>query len=201
MKTSVFGIGLMYISVIVIIIILTITGRTNRQSEVNNSLQISVEAAVADTLNDRTYTVNDSQELVSDILQSLESTIGTTNGSIQAKIDKVDKEKGIAFLTVTESYSNPNGKPGKVSYTKKIVMDQHEAHDDAADPLTHEASFYVDGKIYETVVLKKEFQIGKIKDPVKTGKVFLGWSLDGRNVVDLSDLTMDQDYTFHAVFG
>ena len=72
MKTSVFGIGLMYISVIVIIIILTITGRTNRQSEVNNSLQISVEAAVADTLNDRTYTVNDSQELVSDILQSLE---------------------------------------------------------------------------------------------------------------------------------
>lgn len=201
MKTSVFGIGLMYISVIVIIIILTITGRTNRQSEVNNSLQISVEAAVADTLNDRTYTVNDSQELVSDILQSLESTIGTTNGSIQAKIDKVDKEKGIAFLTVTESYSNPNGKPGKVSYTKKIVMDQHEAHDDAADPLTHEASFYVDGKIYETVVLKKEFQIGKIKDPVKTGKVFLGWSLDGKNVVDLSDLTMDQDYTFHAVFG
>ena len=72
MKTSVFGIGLMYINVIVIIIILTITGRTNRQSEVNNSLQISVEAAVADTLNDRTYTVNDSQELVSDILQSLE---------------------------------------------------------------------------------------------------------------------------------
>ena len=201
MKTSVFGIGLMYISVIVIIIILTITGRTNRQSEVNNSLQISVEAAVADTLNDRTYTVNDSQELVSDILQSLESTIGTTNGSIQAKIDKVDKEKGIAFLTVTESYSNPNGKPGKVSYTKKIVMDQHEPHDDAADPLTHEASFYVDGKIYETVVLKKEFQIGKIKDPVKTGKVFLGWSLDGRNVVNLSDLTMDQDYTFYAVFG
>lgn len=201
MKTSVFGIGLMYISVIVIIIILTITGRTNRQSEVNNSLQISVEAAVADTLNDRTYTVNDSQGLVSDILQSLESTIGTTNGSIQAKIDKVDKEKGIAFLTVTESYSNPNGKPGKVSYTKKIVMDQHEAHDDAADPLTHEASFYVDGKIYETVVLKKEFQIGKIKDPVKKGKVFLGWSLDGRNVADLSNLTMDQDYTFYAVFG
>ena len=201
MKTSVFGIGLMYISVIVIIIILTITGRTNRQSEVNNSLQISVEAAVADTLNDRTYTVNDSQELVSDILQSLESTIGTTNGSIQAKIDKVDKEKGIAFLTVAESYSNPNGKPGKVSYTKKIVMDQHEPHDDAADPLTRTAVFYVDGKIYETVVLKKEFQIGKIKDPVKTGKVFLGWSLDGRNVVDLSDLTMDQDYTFHAVFG
>ena len=201
MKTSVFGIGLMYISVIVIIIILTITGRTNRQSEVNNSLQISVEAAVADTLNDRTYTVNDSQELVSDILQSLESTIGTTNGSIQAKIDKVDKEKGIAFLTVTESYSNPNGKPGKVSYTKKIVMDQHEPHDDAADPLTRTAVFYVDGKIYETVVLKKEFQIGKIKDPVKTGKVFLGWSLDGRNVVNLSDLTMDQDYTFYAVFG
>lgn len=201
MKTSVYGIGLMYINVIVIIIILTITGRTNRQSEVNNSLQISVEAAVADTLNDRTYTVNDSQELVSDILQSLESTIGTTNGSIQAKIDKVDKEKGIAFLTVTESYSNPNGKPGKVSYTKKIVMDQHEPHDDAADPLTRTAVFYVDGKIYETVVLKKEFQIGKIKDPVKTGKVFLGWSLDGRNVVDLSDLTMDQDYTFHAVFG
>lgn len=201
MKTSVFGIGLMYISVIVIIIILTITGRTNRQSEVNNSLQISVEAAVADTLNDRTYTVNDSQELVSDILQSLESTIGTTNGSIQAKIDKVDKEKGIAFLTVTESYSNPNGKPGKVSYTKKIVMDQHEPHDDAADPLTRTAVFYVDGKIYETVVLKKEFQIGKIKDPVKTGKVFLGWSLDGRNVADLSNLTMDQDYTFYAVFG
>ena len=201
MKTSVFGIGLMYISVIVIIIILTITGRTNRQSEVNNSLQISVEAAVADTLNDRTYTVNDSQELVSDILQSLESTIGTTNGSIQAKIDKVDKEKGIAFLTVTESYSNPNGKPGKVSYTKKIVMDQHEPHDDAADPLTRTAVFYVDGKIYETVVLKKEFQIGKIKDPVKTGKVFLGWSLDGRNVADMSNLTMDQDYTFYAVFG
>ena len=201
MKTSVFGIGLMYINVIVIIIILTITGRTNRQSEVNNSLQISVEAAVADTLNDRTYTVNDSQELVSDILQSLESTIGTTNGSIQAKIDKVDKEKGIAFLTVTESYSNPNGKPGKVSYTKKIVMDQHEPHDDAADPLTRTAVFYVDGKIYETVVLKKEFQIGKIKDPVKTGKVFLGWSLDGRNVADLSNLTMDQDYTFYAVFG
>ena len=54
MKTSVYGIGLMYINVIVIIIILTITGRTNRQSEVNNSLQISVEAAVADTLNNRT---------------------------------------------------------------------------------------------------------------------------------------------------
>ena len=104
-------------------------------------------------------------------------------------------------MTVTESYSNPNGKPGKVSYTKKIVMDQHEPHDDAADPLTRTAVFYVDGKIYETVVLKKEFQIGKIKDPVKTGKVFLGWSLDGRNVADLSNLTMDQDYTFYAVFG
>ena len=201
MKTSVYGIGLMYINVIVIIIILTITGRTNRQSEVNNSLQISVEAAVADTLNNRTYTVNDSQELVSDILQSVEATIGTVNGSIQAKIDTVDKEKGIAFLTVTESYSNPNGKPGTVSYTKKVVMDQHEAHDDAADPLIHEASFYVDGKIYETAVLKKEFQISKIKDPVKKGKVFLGWSLDGRNVADLSNLTMDQDYTFYAVFG
>ena len=201
MKTSVYGIGLMYINVIVIIIILTITGRTNRQSEVNNSLQISVEAAVADTLNNRTYTVNDSQELVSDILQSVEATIGTVNGSIQAKIDTVDKEKGIAFLTVTESYSNPNGKPGTVSYTKKVVMDQHEPHDDAADPLTRTAVFYVDGKIYETVVLKKEFQIGKIKDPVKTGKVFLGWSLDGRNVADLSNLTMDQDYTFYAVFG
>ena len=203
MKMSVFGMGLMYFLVMVVVIILTITGRANRQSEVNNSLQISVEAAVAETMNNRAYTVNNSQELISDVLQGIESMIGTTNGSIQAKIDKVDKAKGIAVLTVMENYVNPNGEKGSVSYTKKVVLDQHEPHDDSADPLIHTASFYVDGKLYKKAVLKKDFQFNKIKAPAKNGKTFIGWSLDSNsnNVTDLSNLSMDQDYTFYAVFG
>lgn len=200
MRTSVLGMALMYIFLIVEVIILTITGRTNRQSEVNNSLQISVEAAVAETMNNRAYTINDTSELVCDILQEIESTIGTTNGSIQIKIDKADKAKGIVILTVTESYVNPNGNPGSVSYTKKVVMDQHEEHDDESDPLLHTVTFYTDGKVYKKIVLKKEFSVNEIKPPVKSGKTFLGWSLDGSNIIDPTVLTMNQDYDLYAVF-
>lgn len=201
MKTSILGMALMYIFLIVEVIILTITGRTNRQSEVNNSLQISVEAAVAETMNNRAYTINDTQELVCDILQEIESTIGTTNGSIQIKIDKVDEEKGIVILTATENYINPNGNPGSVSCTKKVVMDQHEEHDNESDPLFHTVTFYANGKVYKKIVLKKEFSVNQIKPPVENGRAFLGWSLDGNNIIDPSTLTMNQDYDFYAVFS
>ncbi len=61
--------------------------------------------------------------------------------------------------------------------------------------------FKVDGSNHETQIIEENTHATMPTTPLKTGYTFLGWSIDGANVVDISTITIESDTTFTAVFN
>lgn len=128
MKNLIYGLGGTGLLIIAIIIIVTINGRMTRNKEMTSALSNAMDQAVDATLQNDIYTVNEKELFVAAFVQNLMNTI-ENNSDVEVRIMKADEEKGLLSLKVIEHYINPNGKTGKVSYAKTLLLNESSAYD------------------------------------------------------------------------
>ena len=66
--------------------------------------------------------------------------------------------------------------------------------------IPYSVTFMVDGEAYTNQTVYDGNYIVIPADPVKTNYIFEGWSIDGTNVEDLTEMLIDEDTTFVAIF-
>lgn len=60
--------------------------------------------------------------------------------------------------------------------------------------------FLVNGEMYNNGYILSGSTLNLVSDPVKDGFEFVGWSIDGVNVIDLNDYEITKNTSFNAVF-
>ena len=65
---------------------------------------------------------------------------------------------------------------------------------------SYDVTFYVDNAEHNTQIVEYGNQATTPTVPTKTGYTFLGWSLNGSDIVDLSTVTITENTNFYALF-
>lgn len=114
MKIVVRSVVLTLIGAVVLLILMTVTGRMNRSMEVRSDISGVTENTVENGIISQTYSIHNEQEYISDFIENL-SYLLDTNSDIVVNIEKTDMQKGLLSVKVTEEFEHPNGKIGTVS--------------------------------------------------------------------------------------
>ena len=64
----------------------------------------------------------------------------------------------------------------------------------------YDVKFIADGKTHNTQIVERNGKPTVPANPTKTNYVFVGWSIDGTNTVNVSNYTVTENVTFTAVF-
>ncbi len=64
----------------------------------------------------------------------------------------------------------------------------------------YDVKFIADGKTHNTQIVERNGKPTVPANPTKTNYVFVGWSIDGTNTVNVSNYTVTENITFTAVF-
>lgn len=122
MKQLMYGLTVAVIAFLTIGIVMTVNGKTTRQSEIDNSLSISVQNAVETTMNEKSYSIENNEEFLADFSQNLLMQI-SSDSDIEVKVAGVDYEKGLLSLKVTEIFTHPNGNEGKCECETTVIFE------------------------------------------------------------------------------
>ena len=109
--------------------------------------------------------------------------------------------KATAPQTVTTAYKVFNG--WKVGGTS-VNLDEYRITADTvfvADiTYKYDVKFIADGKTHNTQIVEKRAKPEVPSNPTKSNYVFVGWSIDGTNTVDVSKYMIMDNTTFTAIF-
>ena len=197
MSRAIKGVSLFIIMIIFIAIILTLHGRATRANENTNALVTAIETSLSSVMNQKAYSIEDSDEFVADFLETLLIQY-ESDSEITVKILKQDMEKGLLSVEVDEKYNHPNGKDGTVSVQRTVIFDKKVEK----EPVYHTIQYMVDGKEYKKFSLLEGEALISPQEPDKEGHSFLYWwdNATGRRV-DITGMTADKDYELIAKFN
>lgn len=195
MKQLVYGIVSSVILVQVVVILIALGGRNVRTTELESNLSNVVEATVTNTCTSKNYTINNYKEFVADFVQNLLVQI-ESNSTINVDVIKANREKGLLSVRVTMEYKHPNGKEGKITCDKTVILEQTISE----DARVFEVNFNVDGKLYKQYKLTYGQQLILPAAPAVNGKVFNQWlnRKTQQEAQDVTALVADKNYTFDA---
>lgn len=132
MKQLIWGFVTLIISVVILLIISTVNTKTIQNKDVESDLAASVNSALETVMENKTYTVADTDELIADLIQTIISNNSiyenTTDSDddypkLNIGISQADKEKGLIGLKITEEIRNSKGKINKFTYDKVAILD------------------------------------------------------------------------------
>ena len=191
MKQIVYGIAIGMIILLGISAVVTISSKQTRKSDMDNALSISVENAVETTMRKKTYTIADNEEFIADFTENLLVQI-SNDSDIKIKIAKVDYEKGIMAVNVTEHFTHPNGKEGKNECLTTVVF-EHVPIETELKTITYLDD---DGSLIKEYQITKGDDIIVPQNPTKEGKTFKGWKDAKGNMITITGkVTADVSYT------
>lgn len=196
MKQIIFGTVISLISILTIIIIISLSGRAARETELETNLSNVVEATVVNTCTSKNYRIENYQEFVADFVQNLLIQM-ESNTDVDVQVMQADIEKSILSIKVISKYKHPNGKEGSVSCDKTVILESYS--DSVADSFNIE--YYVNGELYKVYSMTDGAKLIEPKTPTIEGKVFSHWidALTSERI-DFANMTIDKDYTLDAVF-
>lgn len=122
MKHLIYGLGGTALVIVVIMIIITVNGKMTRSKELTSTLSSAVDQSVENVMQDKSYTINNKDEFIADVIQNLLNTY-ENDSEIEIQVMAADDEKGLLALRVIEHYVNPNGKEGSNTYDKTVIFD------------------------------------------------------------------------------
>lgn len=125
MKQVIWGVVSVITTILMIFIVMTINGKMTRKKDVTSSLSSVVNQAIDDVLTKNTYSIQDKNTFVADVLQELLATY-SNDSDIKIEIANADEEKGLLGIKVTETYKNPNGTIKDFSYEKVVILETEE---------------------------------------------------------------------------
>lgn len=202
MKIIVRSIALTCIGAVVMLIIMTVAGRMNRNVEITSNLSSCVEETVENMAVNPKYTINNVEEYVADMAEYLADRLDT-DSDITVEIEKADKERGLLAVKVTEKFSHPNGKTGTVSCERIVILNKLEQ----PSPGEYTVKFYLSKEdmlagtlCYKVCHLMEGDTVPAPATPQKEGATFICWR-------DINDYEADfsvpagQDMIYYAVWN
>lgn len=202
MRNIILGIVFFMLIVLSIVSVYAISDRDIRHNEAVNALDAAVEGTL-NTLSKKTYSINNSDEFVADMVAALAEQI-KSKSDLSIKILDQDFEKGLLSVEVTTTYKHINGKTGNVSVYKTVILEQKEELKAAQDKDTEMVTieYYLPGDVlYKTYKVVKGQRLEAPVNPIEQdGKKFTGWTLNGVPYDFSSYLTADNDMKLVAVF-
>ena len=179
---------------IALVSVMTITGRTDRQTELSENLPSAVEETMNTLLVKRQYQIADKEEFIADFRENIAKVIDS-EGEITVDVAGMDMEKGVLSVRVTLDYLHPNGEPGSVSCERTVVFDQTEAENAGICVVR----FYLtpDGECYKQYKLHPGECPAPLRSPQSAYGSFAGWFDADGNLIDFSQ-PVDRDMTYYA---
>lgn len=172
--------------------VLVIAGRSGRSAELSGMLSSAVEDAVDTALVKKQYGIADEAELIADVRESVAQAVDS-DGDITVEVIKGDLKKGVLSVRVTADFKHPDGKDGRVSCERLVILDR--AHEEAQASCT--VAFYGerDGERYKEVTLRPGELLTEPLPPAAEGKTFVCWEDENGSPADFSKaVTADAAY-------
>lgn len=199
------------VTVLVVIILMSLHTRDLRKTELERALKVSAEQSLKNACLSQNTQINDNDALVADFISSFLGKIKTdgkvvseggevyatdkadSGQRIEIEIKSADIYKGILSADVTEYFSYPNGKTGKVmASTVQIVERESRRPSEYINyyipwQVAKESGFdYLEGKEY--LYYQKRYASGMdveadIRAPKYKGHSFVRWKESSRNGV------------------
>lgn len=187
------------LGVLTLFIGMTIDGRMNRSVELKSSLSSAIEETVENMAVKEKYSINNVNEYIADFVEDLSASLDA-DSDIMVKVLKMDKEKGILNLQVTEFFTHPNGETGTVECERNVILNKV----DKLVPDKHSVRFYLtkadmDAGIacYKSCVVYEGDLLSVPKEPRMDGASFAGWVASDGYMADFS-LPVEQDRCYYA---
>lgn len=194
MKNAAIMIASVILGVIALASVMTITGRTDRQTELSANLPSAVEETVNTLLVKKQYQLADREEFIADFRENLAKVIDS-DCDITVNVAGMDLQKGLLSVRVTAEYEHPNGEPGSVTCERTVIFDQTKAEEAGICVVR----FYLapGGECYKQYKLHPGECPAPLKSPQSAYGSFAGWFDADGNLIDFSQ-PVDRDMTYYA---
>lgn len=171
MKKVAFGMACGLVSIFVIVMMLTIFGRSARQDETEYILAQAIDSSLSDVMKGRNGDIEENEDFVADFLKTL-LIQANSDSDITVSVLDADYKQGILSVEITEKFKHPNGNTGSVSQVRTVIFDKAEER----EPEYCSVSFYTaEDEIYKEYRIQKDtFSIIPVP-PQKEGKIFSCW--------------------------
>lgn len=155
MKNVVTGIMMSIMMALFIIIILTTDDRTIRINEVNTALADALDESL-NVLDINKYSITDTDELIADVTQGIES-----DAEVTVNVMDADKDKGIVTVEAVENFRKASGAAGQTAATRTIILEKQQVQDtyDEDNRQFNITYLNTDGTEYMTYSIKKNEQL------------------------------------------
>ena len=190
------------LGVLSLMIVMSLSGRSDRSMELKSNLSSVVEETVEKMLQNKSYGMEDVNQFIGDMVENL-SVVLDNDSELRVSILQIDREKGILCARVTEEFKHPNGKRGKVQTEKTVILNGKEEE----KVQQYAVSFYFckDDLDHERCCYKRYLvDAGKSvtvpKDPSEEEKIFAGWKDENDYLADFST-PVEQDVTYYATWN
>jgi hypothetical protein len=199
MKNLMIGLMMALITGLVIMALMIISSRHQREKELEHALTFAVSQTLRSAV--RSGKEVSAGELENRLEEGLNRRLKVAERkekdkafSLKVEILKADADKGILSCKAEESYSHMNGKRGRVSAEATALLET-----DAKETF-YQVSFFLPGedRAIRSYTLQKGSRVVRPEDPKIEGKSFSGWFDDkGRKLTDESRVDENLNYLAH----
>ena len=200
MKKVMIGVCAFLIFVVVVLIGMTIQGRTTRQTELENAMASSMEKTMQMlSATDDVKPLTD-DEMIAYFMETLTVQIQSAS-TLTVNILEADVNKGLLSAEGILTYMHPIGTKGNVTCKKTIILEQYRTGEEKD---TYTIQFLANGEVFKIYTLSEGSSFINPGIPQSTnGKTFAYWESDyGAGSFDavLGSETVTEDITLFAVF-
>ena len=176
MKNMMIGLGMAFLTGLILLALLILSSRQQREKELEHALTFSVcESLRSVERSGRTVSSESMEKEVKERLKKRmkEEERGEKDQSfsLKVKVLEADSDKGILSCRAEESYRHMNGQRGKVTAEATAILEA-----DAKDSF-YQVDFYLPGQkaAFRSYLLQEDSKLIRPKDPSMEGKAFEGW--------------------------
>lgn len=187
---------------LLLLILASIAGRMNRSMEIESNLSSVVEETVENMSVTLKYGVENSKEVCADFTENFIERLDGKVTDMKVEVKKVDLEKGLLAVKVTEKFQHPNGKTGTISDSRVVILNQLEV----PEQKELEVKFYLSkedmaaGKnCYKYYHLYEGDKVQMPIAPEKQGAVFDGWKDASDYIADFS-VPVQENISYYAAW-
>lgn len=187
------------LGVILLLILLTISGRMNRSMEVKSNFSSIAEEIVENMGDGVAY---DSVRMAeADFLKQFSERLDGT-AELTVEVEKADVERGLLAVNVTETFKHPNGETGKITDNRIVILNQLEV----PEQKEFTVKFYLSkeemrsgGNCYKCYRFYEGDMVQYPAAPEKQGALFDGWRDSSDYMADFS-VPVQQDMIYYAAW-
>ena len=193
MKAAIIGVATTMIILVTCIIIMSVSGRDARRSELEESLTNAIEQTMQVSYLEKTYSIKNEDELIADFTGNFFSQIAS-DSDINIEILNVDFNNGCMDVQATEKFKYFTGKTGEIKIRKTVIFEQYSDPNDKFYKVTF---LNTDGSTYKILQVYNE---GRLSAPEPPENLIKWKRLDDNTWNgDFSKIIVTQDITFQAI--